>query len=172
MEMKMGTKFDWEDAFRAELVDALKYDPETGIFTWDNPPYNHRRIVGQQAGSDVSGYVMIRIGNKRYGAHRLAWLYEYGVWPPEVVDHADGNPKNNAIKNLRACSVKENVANARLKAGKCTPKGVRRWNNRYEARITGPNGSESLGMYDTPEAASERYMQRATELHGKFARAK
>lgn len=50
------------------------------------------------------GYVFVSIKKERWRLHRLMW--HTLVQPLEddtVIDHADGNPANNNLSNLRAC---------------------------------------------------------------------
>ena len=60
------------------------------------------------------GYLMIYLPGSTYRAHRLAWLYVHGEPVPDVIDHADGNPLNNRISNLRAATFAGNRANSIL----------------------------------------------------------
>jgi len=59
-----------------ELKNLLKYDLKTGIFIWVNKPAITSPIrIGDRAGSvGKNGYEVIRISNKAYSSHRLAFF--------------------------------------------------------------------------------------------------
>ena len=65
-----------------ELKRLLNYDPKTGIFVW-KIYRNYNAKIGDIAGNTnaTTGYINIKINNKSYSAHRLAWLYVYGYFP-------------------------------------------------------------------------------------------
>lgn len=66
---------------------------------------------GKIAGSvNKRGYRVICVDNKLYKAHRLVFLYHHG-YLPEQIDHADKNPKNNQIENLRPATNGQNCMN-------------------------------------------------------------
>lgn len=46
--------------------------------------------------------------------HRAIWAVYYGQWPKFVIDHIDGDRKNNHIENLRDCSQSDNLLNKEL----------------------------------------------------------
>lgn len=98
------------------LRELLCYDPETGIFTWRNTRH-WRSVEGTQAGgcSHERGYRIIRLNYQAYLAHRLAWLYVYGVWPSQEVDHINGKPDDNSISNLRQCTHQQNCWNGAVR---------------------------------------------------------
>lgn len=157
----------------AERVrDCLSYCPENGVFVWVKPPKEHKRLAGTVAGCVSTGYVMIKFDGIGYKAHRLAWLYVYGSMPEVGVDHKDGNPLNNRLGNLRLATQSQNGANAARKAGKATPKGVRRLpSGRYQARIRHAEKLRTIGTFNSPEAAAQAYISESKRLNGEFARA-
>jgi len=55
--------------------------------------------------------VQIIINKEHYLAHRLAWLYVNGEFPPDQIDHINHVRNDNRIKNLRTVSCKENQKN-------------------------------------------------------------
>ena len=96
------------DITQTELKSKLNYDLNTGIFTW----VKNGKIAGY---AKKGGYIFIRLPNKLYRAHKLAWLYMYGEIPSMEVDHINGNKHNNAIQNLRLSTSSENKYNAKLR---------------------------------------------------------
>ena len=92
------------------LKELLHYDPDSGIFVWNigRPGAS----VGTVAGAiRHDGYVRIGVDNKRYLAHRLAWLYVHGYMPENSIDHINRNPLDNRICNLREVSHMCNMRN-------------------------------------------------------------
>lgn len=109
-----------------ELKTLLYYDKNSGIF--------YRIKTSSPAGYTMNtGYVMIRVHNIRYYAHKLAWLYEYGEYPI-MIDHIDKNRSNNRISNLRLTNYKENIRNTNLYSNNTSGyKGIRVTpNNKFE----------------------------------------
>lgn len=50
----------------SELRQYLRYDPDTGVFTWINPPPNYPKLRGKAAGTVTShGYIAIAIKRQR-----------------------------------------------------------------------------------------------------------
>ena len=101
-----------------ELKQHLHYDPETGDFTWISTRKSKPYLIGQPAGANArsdSPRIVIRVLNKSYQAHRLAWLYMTGEHPSDTIDHIDGNGLNNKWSNLRAATKYENATNLGLK---------------------------------------------------------
>ena len=94
------------------LRSILHYDPATGIFTWRVSTSNRVR-AGDVAGcQNGSGYLLIKVQSRLYPAHRLAWLYVYGVWPKDQIDHINRNRSDNRRANLREVTNKQNGQNA------------------------------------------------------------
>jgi HNH endonuclease len=145
----------------AALRDLLDYDTVHGGFTV--------KKTGKPAGhSDGKGYLAVRIGHSAYKLHRLVWLWHNQATPPFLLDHVNGDRKDNRIENLRSASDLENVRN-RIRQGKF-PMGVsKNQHGRYCARIQ--KGSEKLylGYYDTPEEAGAAYAGASIVLYGNYA---
>lgn len=100
-----------------ELKQRLKYDPETGIFTWLAGTQYANQVAGTYETSEGrrTGYIRIVIKGRRYQAHRLAFLYMTGRFPDDQIDHIDGDGCNNAWTNLREICAKGNALNRPLR---------------------------------------------------------
>ena len=96
------------------LKELFHYDPEIGTFTWLVRPCNSMQ-AGNAAGTyDKNGYLRILYKGKLYMGHWLAWLYVYGKWPDNEIDHINGNPSDNRISNLRDVTRKQNMENKKI----------------------------------------------------------
>lgn len=96
-----------------ELKKILTYNPETGIFVWLKNKGTAR--AGDYAGYIQNGYNVIMINGSNFRSHRLAWLYVYGEWPKEQIDHINHNREDNKLINLREVTHQENLKNITLK---------------------------------------------------------
>lgn len=154
---------------QSELKKLLSYDPETGIFTW-----LAGQRVGKIAGTPTSkGYFRIKINRKDYKAHRLAWLYFYGKFPNDALDHINGIKTDNMVSNLRECNATENNWNTGIgRTNTSGAKGVS-WHKRdseWQAQISINGKRTHLGNFATIALASAVYEAKARELRGKFYR--
>lgn len=153
------------------LRTQLNYDLVSGVFTWKMAKQGVK--IGSVAGTVFAGkgnYKRWRIviNTKGYLAHRLAWLYVYGVWPKDQIDHIDGDALNNRIDNLREAAHSENSQNRnKQNNNKSGFMGVH-WNKRadkWHAQIKHQGVRHHLGYFDTPEEAHAAYLKAKAELH-------
>lgn len=132
-----------------EVRRLLDYDPETGVFTW-RVTLSDRTPAGSVAGSSSSGYRRVCICRRYYMAHRLAWLYVHGVWPPEEVDHINRVRNDNRISNLRLVSRSENAQNVGLKRTNTSGVTGVNWHahsKKWRAAIRVPGVKLQLGVF-------------------------
>ncbi len=121
---------------QAQLILKIKYDRDTGIAKW---------IGGQWGGQEIGSILKDKPGNQprpllcgcygrdgkfhQYRLHRLIWILVNGDIPSGmIIDHRDGNCRNNRLSNLRLCTSQQNAI--RL----C---GVIRKKNHYEVTLRG-----------------------------------
>ena len=141
------------------LKQLLTYDPETGLFTWRVNGKGRFQRAGAIAGSlKETGYIKICADCKTYRAHRLAWFYAHGVWPPHEIDHVNRDKTDNRISNLRLATHAENCQNMPLRrnnkhgvAGITFHTGKRK--KRWQAKIIANGATKYLGYYHTIEEA-------------------
>lgn len=90
----------------------LDYNPNTGELTWIKKP-SKKTVLGTRAGSlcSTSGYRRIRLNNKFYVEHRIIWLWVYGHFPKEHIDHINHVRDDNRLSNLREVTIAENARN-------------------------------------------------------------
>lgn len=169
----------------AEQARALlSYNPETGAFFWKikrghmkaGSPAGHIQIFRRRSGIELAAkYLVIRVNNSLYLAHRLAWLLITGEFPKDKLDHKDADSLNNRFNNLREATQAQNARNTRVRSdNKSAFKGVS-WdqiNSKWVARIRVYRGRyRNLGRFNDPAEAHEAYMSAAREIAGEFARA-
>lgn len=142
------------------LKSILDYNPENGIFTWK---FNRSKLakIGCIAGTiDKRGYIVIGVNQKNYKAHRLAWLYVYGEFPPKQIDHINHDRTDNRIANLRIVSNQENQKNKTKQinnTSRVTGVGWHKASNKWCARISVNKKYIHLGLFtDINEAIAAR----------------
>jgi hypothetical protein len=152
------------------LREVLAYNPETGIFTWKKSRYKNK--IGTTAGSTCSeNYCKIKIKQKTYLAHRLAWLCFYNEYPPNEIDHINGMIRDNRISNLRCATPQENQQNIKKPNSKNTSgfTGVH-WCKTYEKWVSFiriNKAKKYLGRFDSAEEAYKVYLQQK-QIHHPF----
>lgn len=157
-------KLNEEKLTAEKLREVLDYDPGTGAFRWRrranaSASWN-TRWAGKPAGAAMSnGYILIRIDGLSYLAHRLAWLYVYGEWPSDNVDHINWDRGDNRIANLRNATLAQNGWNMRPRPSKSGIKGVYRvdQSGKWRARINVASVTHHLGCFDCLGQAVNAY---------------
>lgn len=170
----MADRIVKQSVLTAKLVrELLHYDVLTGVFRWkvDRMCGRYHKQFAARAG-DIAGNVCkdgrVQIGilDRRFRAHRVAWLYVYGEWVPEI-DHIDGNNSNNAILNLRIADRFMNMQNLHKakKQNACGFLGVRKHHLKFVAQISVRGKYTYLGLFGTPELAHGAYLKAKREMH-------
>ncbi len=151
-----------------ELRERFHYGPTSGKLFWRERPLCsfakaakgkiwNARFAGKEAGSKLTDYVLVRMHETSWKAHRIAWAIHTGAWPKGQIDHINGDGHDNRISNLREVSNRENHKNMPLRADNSSGhNGILQWPNgrwRAEIRINGKN--KHLGMFEHLEDAIE-----------------
>lgn len=154
-----------------DLRTRFSYDSTSGLFTRLIGVSGNGTKAGTIAGSkDDQGYLKITISGQYFKAHRLAWLYVYGVWPVHEVDHINGIRSDNRIINLRDTPRVMNSENQRScksnnkskLLGVASPCGK---DKKFTALITVNGKTARLGRFDTADEAHQCYIQAKRKMH-------
>lgn len=149
------------------LREVLNYDPHTGNFIWLITKKGAK--FGHAAGSyNDAGYWMVKIDQRIYRAHRLAWLYMTGLWPKDQIDHINGIRDDNRWCNLREATRSENHQNLAISKrntsgfiGVSWHKPTQKW----VAHIKVAGRGSNLGSFTKPEDAYAVYLLAKADLH-------
>jgi len=149
------------------LKELLRYDPDTGVFTW-KAKASKNTIIGSKAGyKNNLGYVMIGVDGNQYLAHRLAWLYMIGAWPENEIDHIGGKRDDNCWNKLRHVTASINHQN--LRAAKSHNQtgflGVHPNGLGFAAQIRVNGNVVHLGTFSAPAIAHSAYLEAKRKLH-------
>lgn len=155
----------------AELVRELfDYCPETGFLTHKRS--NNKAKPGLRAGHQRrDGYRQINCGGHCMSEHRIVWLWWYGEWPKQQLDHINRCKSDNRIANLRDVDQGTNMRNrdkyvrrrgGHRGGGRPNPTGLvgaRRLGDGAWFSTTQVAGRRIyLGQFETAEAAHAAYM--------------
>ena len=153
------------------LKSILHYNQDTGVFTW-KVSKAQRIKSGDVAGWVHNGYTEIEINNKKYKAHRLAWLYVNGEIPKKLIDHIDGNRSNNKISNLREATHQTNSENYKMpRTNKSGVKNVSWYKNfnKWVVSISVKKTKKTIGYFDDLEFAELVAIEARNKYRGEFA---
>lgn len=146
------------------LKEVLYYEPTTGEFS-----HKIYRVGSTSTPGYIKkdGYRYIMIDRRKYIAQRLAWLYVYGEWPRNQIDHINGIKTDNRICNLRDVSCRENQNNQRCHRNGKLPGGdfhpsVGKW----RARIRIGSNRKMIGYFNTEIEAYEAYVMEKERANG------
>ena len=157
---------------QSRLRELLHYEPETGDFYRISAPSGCN--IGDKAGTvGKSGYCRIIVDYRKYQAHRLAYLYMTGEWPPHEIDHINRDRNDNRWCNLREATHSQNAMNSKIRCTNTTGyKGVflDKRDGKYYARARLNREYFYFGRFDDPYEAHLAYVAGVKRLHGEFAR--
>lgn len=113
---------------------GIEYCPDTGEFT------SNGIMVGTVG---TSNYATMYYQGKKQLCHRVAFHVMTGEWPPDEVDHINGDKLDNRWHNLRLVKRYENIR-YRSQGGA----GVYPLGQKWRAVIHSGGEQHFLGMYD------------------------
>ena len=131
-----------------DLINKIDYNQETGILIWK---------TGKGQGNTINGmYATLngKYGRTRYKVSRLIWRLVTGEDPgSEVIDHIDGNNKNQSWSNLRRVTQSVNAQNRKAR-GKYL-KGVVFFRGWFRTQIH----NKHVGRFKTELEAHKNYVK-------------
>jgi hypothetical protein len=114
------------------------------------------------------GYKSVSYGNKQKFSHRL--VYEsFHKYSPEVIDHINGDTRDNRLSNLRGCSQSENMRNQRIGKMKGISFIKKAKKNQWRAYITVDYKQIHIGCFQNKESAFAAYRKASIRLHGEYS---
>lgn len=122
-----------------------------------------------------SGYLKVNLRCKdlrlkKFSVHQLIAITFLDFKPSGmeyVIDHLDSNPLNNRLDNIRVVTNRENISKERS-TNRSLPIGVYNCNsliNPYRSYIVIKEKQIPLGVFKTPEEASEAYQNALRNLN-------
>ncbi|WP_366938191.1 HNH endonuclease signature motif containing protein [uncultured Brevundimonas sp.] len=157
------------------LREVLRYEPETGDFTWLQPTSRRDRVGGSAGTTNEDGYRRITVDGRRYRAHRLAFMYVHGRWPDDMLDHINGCRADNRLANLREATNAQNQACSRASRSPSSGyRGVDLLPGRerpYRARVRVGGKTRYLGYFATGAEAHAAYLLASGAAFGAFSAA-
>ncbi len=154
------------------LKSVLSYDENTGLFSKLTKSWKFN--IGDTLNNPrPDGYITLGIKNNTYLAHRLAWLYVYGKFPKNNLDHINGNRADNRICNLREVTQSQNSMNRTKQSNNTSGiKGVT-WDkqcNKWKAQIKYNGKVKNLGVFRNIEDAEAVVKEARIKFHNDYAK--
>ena len=168
------------------LNECFEADFEAGELYWKLRPRDHfsdfkswnrhcKAKVGKRAEVDSSDgkYFLIGVKNDRLfpngsmSAHRALWTMKHGeIVDGLVIDHINGDGRDNRISNLRMVTQGENTLNRKCRSrSNLLPKNVNKVKGGYSVSF-----GVNAGFYRNEGAASESSIFASRRWFGEFSR--
>jgi hypothetical protein len=143
-----------------------------GILYWRVSKPHSKYKAGDVAGRKVKGgYMQVCVNRIRILNHQVVFKMFHG-YVPKMIDHIDGNVKNNRIENLRPATPSQNLYNSRLSTrNKSGVKGVC-WstsNKKWQVQVSISGKQTTLGFFEDLEFADLVAREARDKYHGAFA---
>lgn len=161
-------KYNSPEFSHEHLKSILEYSPETGVFTRLVDFASNARKGLPTGNIQSSGYVQISIKSRWYVAHRLAWFWMTGEWPPAEIDHINRIRSDNRWANLRPATRSQNMMNKGHRRKTDLPRGVWKTGNRYQAQIRLDGKFTHIGMFGTADEAHAAWRAAASARDAAF----
>lgn len=157
---------------QAELCAVFDYEPDSGLLRWKAKSllggssdvhaksWNSARagaVAGTKKLSPGKEYTQVSVKGRLYRAHRLIWVMVHGsIDETLVIDHINGDGRDNRLANLRLVEHAENQKNITMRRDNRTGVMGVQWNpekRKWQAKITSDRVIVFLGYHDSFEDA-------------------
>ncbi len=151
------------------LRTLFDYYPDTGVLAWKVSRSNCIKA------GDVIDREIVSIDRSKFYTSRICFTIHHGraIGEGMIIDHINGNHRDNRAENLREATFRQNSMNSRRNMSKKSglPKGVYKCSNcsKFEAQIDVNGKRKYLGIFSTIVAASNAYQTAAIEHFGEYA---
>ena len=78
------------DLTQDRVKELFTYDKFSGNLTRLTAPCGKVKIGDVVGVQRKDGYLGCSVDNNEYLVHRIIWLWQYGKWPNNEIDHIDG----------------------------------------------------------------------------------
>lgn len=150
------------------------FEYRDGMLFWKERPKCSRKASADfEAGTvTTGGYRKITVRQKKYYVHQVVFLMQHG-YIPGVIDHIDGNTKNNRIENLRPSDKAKNACNSKTRsdnASGCRGVAWHKTAKKWMVQIAHNRKQKYLGLYEDFEFACLIADEARDLYHGEHAR--
>lgn len=131
--------------------------------------YNTRSGHQKQPTSNNNGYLYVDLYNngnrKRFFVHRLvAKSFIPNPQNKPYINHIDGNPQNNNIKNLEWCSPLENVEHANKVLNVLSAYKIANDNRKKKIKMIDRLSGETISIFDSIRDAERKTKIKASNI--------
>ena len=136
------------------IKNKLSYSLVKEWFDYNNDgsltrKFNNKSKKEKAGYVERDGYIRLSIQGKLFPIHRVVWLWHYGYWPENLIDHIDRDKSNNKIENLREATPTCNVRNSKVyKHNTSGVRGVYKDKTKWGSQIKVSGKKTYLGSYD------------------------
>lgn len=153
-----------------DVKELFSYCENTGLLTRRKTIHYNAKEGDVINNKSALGYVRVNVNGKSYTAHRLIWLYVYGSFPKNEIDHINGIRNDNRIVNLRDVTHDVNLNNLRIdKRNKYGCKGVtfHKASKKFCVNFNRFGIRHYVGLFDTLELAIAAYESKFLSINQK-----
>ena len=151
-----------EDEIKRYILDNFQYHKDGTTTRTDRKNSN--------GSLDKDGYLILKVKQKQFKAHRVAWLLNYGDFPKSELDHINRDRTDNRIENLRTIKKSENPVNCSVYSNnKSGYKGIL-WLERlqkWQVNVQYKNKNHYIGVFKNIDDAILARKQAEQDVFGK-----